>query len=276
MRSNPWFILSVLAALCAAAGAAPAQQPPGREPERTRGELERAAAKGEAEAQYRLGVLGRSEGSAERRQAALSWLRRAARQGHKLAQYELGCAYTRGEGRNLPLAVQWLERAAEQRHAQSWLALGDLYAEGGPGLLQDAAAARECYRKAETKGNGEVYRSLGGVYRWGRGGVTADWARAQDFYLKAAKLGDRESQYVTGQFYQYGIGTAANLERAVRWYTEAARQGDHSAEENSAGSTSTGPASIRTPRRPCPGTRRPSSTAGIAIGTSGGWATRKR
>jgi TPR repeat protein len=198
MPSKSWFLVPVLAALCAAVGPAPAQQLPAKEPERTRGELEKAAAKGDAEAQYRLGL-----------------------------DYSRGG----GEGSNLPLAVRWLTRAAEHGHAESWLALGDLHAEGGVGLLQDAGAARECYRKAEDKGTSEVYRSLGGVYRWGHGGVTADWGRSQAFYLKAAKQGDRESQYVCGQFYQYGIGTAANLERAVHWYTEAARQGDHSAEE---------------------------------------------
>jgi len=229
-----WFLLSMLTVLCAITGSVSARQPFDGDPERTRSELEKAAEKGDAEAQYRLGILLQpSDTTSEGRQVALSWLRKAARQGHRLAQYELGLAYAKdgSEDRNLPLAVKWLTRAAEQGHAGAWLALGDLYGEGWVGVLQDIAAARECYQKADEKGNDKIWHSLGDVYRWGRRGVIADWPRSHAFYLKAAKRGDREAQYIVGQFYQHGIGTAMDLPRAVHWYTEAAQQKAYWAEE---------------------------------------------
>jgi TPR repeat protein len=232
LRLAPCALLLTIA--CALGGPAPTRQPAPAELKRSRQELEKAAAGGEAEAQYQLGLLARGEAdSSGKGQAARTWFRKAARQGHPRAQLALGRGYlgtSLGE-KNLPLALKWLTRAANQGLAEAWLELGHLHADGGPGVLQDIDRARGCYRKAQEKGRGaEFWYSLAGVYRWGKGGVGADWPRAFGCYLQAAKEGHGESQYVVGQFYQYGIGTDADLARAVYWYTQAARQKNHWAE----------------------------------------------
>lgn len=51
-------------------------------------------------------------------QAGVRWLRKAAALGEAGAQYALGCAYADGHGRmhNARLAVKWLRRAAQQGH----------------------------------------------------------------------------------------------------------------------------------------------------------------
>ncbi len=53
--------------------------------------------------------------------AALRWLRRAALLGEVNAQYELGCAYYRGQGvkRSLRLAMKWLRSAARLGNAEA-------------------------------------------------------------------------------------------------------------------------------------------------------------
>jgi TPR repeat protein len=207
---------------------------PCADPNRLRRDLEKAAVRGDAEAQFRLAMLERpGKDPTEERQRALSWLRKAARQGHAQAQYELGLAYTgphRDEG-DLPLALKWLTKAAAQGYGKAWLALGNVFADGGTGVPQDIDQARVCYRKADELGDAKVWHDLGGVYRWGHGGVVADWPVAYRYYLKAARAGHAEAQHVVGQFCQHGIGTEADFAKAVSWYRQAALRGNPWAEE---------------------------------------------
>jgi tetratricopeptide (TPR) repeat protein len=202
-RSSLSPVLLVHAVLCGTGESVPAAEGMGGGPQKSPKELEKAAAAGDSEAQYQL------------------------------AQLALGRAYRDPASREqrLPLAEKWLTRAAEKGLGEAWLELGHLCVEGGPGVLQDLARARECYRKADEMGRESVWNPLGGVFRWGKGGLAADWPRSLDYYRKAAREGDRDSQYVVGQFHEYGIGTDADLSRAVPWYTRAARQSDHWAEE---------------------------------------------
>ena len=222
----------LLVAACASRAPAPAPQLPDSEARKSPEDSKATSAKGDAEAQFQLGLLAQqAEKPAEGE--ALAWFRKAARQGHVRAQHELGLSYfkARNGASNLPLALKWLTRAAEQGRAEAWLDLGHLYAEGGPGVLQDVAQSRACYQKAYEKGKEEVWAALGGVYRWGHGGVSEDWPRAYELYLKAAKAGHRETQFVVGQLYQDGIGVGVDLSRAVHWYTRAAHQEYHWAED---------------------------------------------
>ena len=103
-----WSFALVLAVLCASARPAPPREPPDGPRKPVQEKLEKAASNGDPEAQYQLSVLTQqSDRSSKGQLAALSWLRKAARQGHMFAQYELGRAYFKsdGEQRNLPLAA---------------------------------------------------------------------------------------------------------------------------------------------------------------------------
>src|SRR5438552_1990792 len=61
----------------------------------------RAAAAGQAEAQYRLGLLyARGHGVLADLPDAVAWYRRAAEQGHLGAQYQLSLIYQKGPGPN--------------------------------------------------------------------------------------------------------------------------------------------------------------------------------
>jgi len=70
-----------------------------------------AAAQGDADAQYNLGLMySRGVGVGEDDAEALKWYRMAAAQGHAKAQYNLGMMYYFGKGvpRNRMVAYQWV------------------------------------------------------------------------------------------------------------------------------------------------------------------------
>lgn len=224
---SPMHFLLVLTAPCVLQVGIWLPPTPGSEPTQARKDLEKAAANGEAEAQYQLGLLMlRERTGGQSDHDAASWFRKAAEQGHKKAQFELG-TFLESLGREeLHRAERWLTRSAAQGHGPAWLALGDLYARGGLGVLQDQARAQECYQRADANGDAEVWFALGNVYRWGRDGTAEHMPRAFEYYMKAARHGHAFAQYLVGECYQYGLGTAPNLPRAVECYKQAAKLGD--------------------------------------------------
>ena len=76
--------------------------------------------------------------------------------------------------------------------------------------------AKECYE-------------LGYAYYCGEG-VEVDYHKALECFEKAANLGEARAQFATG--YMYHLGQHAiegNLEKAVKWYQAAAKQGNEDA-----------------------------------------------
>ncbi|MBI3407914.1 MAG: SEL1-like repeat protein [Planctomycetes bacterium] len=199
-------------------------------------DFEKAAAEGDAEAQYQLGLRAlKDEGESKRNyRHALLWFFKAAKQGHGSAQFELGYSYLsgyRGLDQDYRKAVRWLARAAEQGHTQAWLELGTCHAQGGYGIFQDRAQALACFQKAEEKGGAEACHELGNVYRQGRGAIAPDWPKALAYYLKAAEKGHLEACNAAAECYEFGIGTAPDLIQAVGWYLKAAEKGCVEAQE---------------------------------------------
>ncbi|MEW5912716.1 MAG: tetratricopeptide repeat protein [Thermodesulfobacteriota bacterium] len=78
-------------------------------------EFKPLAAKGDAVAQYNLGVMYyKGQGVPKDYKQAACWYRKAAEQGHTSAQYSLGAMYSKGEGvpKDNVLAHMWLNLAA--------------------------------------------------------------------------------------------------------------------------------------------------------------------
>jgi TPR repeat protein len=96
-------------------------------------DLRAAASRGDAQAQYDLGVaLDCGRGVKRNRAQALEWLRKAADQDHVAAQSVLGWKYMTGQGvrRDDAAAFAWLRRAAERDDTSAQNNLGILYAQG--------------------------------------------------------------------------------------------------------------------------------------------------
>ena len=153
--------------------------------------LSEAAASGQANAQYEMGVrLAEGRGVAQDNQAAQQWLEKAARQHLAPAQYRLAAMLERGVGapKDLRRALDLYGKAAAQGHVRAMHNMGVLSAEGVEGK--------------------------------------PDYATAATWFRKAADFGLRDSQYNLAILYARGMGVDKNLPVSWAWFTAAAAMGD--------------------------------------------------
>src|SRR5574344_341256 len=132
---------AVALSLCVWAGAQPA-------------EVLQAARRGEADAQFRLGVLfDKGRGVVQDDDQALQWFRRAAQQGHAKAQYNLAVMLDAGRGTapDDAQAAQWYLRAAEQGDAAAQYNLALMLVKG-EGVPQGETAAAQGFLQAAQQG----------------------------------------------------------------------------------------------------------------------------
>ena len=112
--------------------------------------MQRLAEKGDAGAQYNLGLMyEQGYGVTPDIKKATAWFEKAAEQGEANAQYRLGSLYYHGQGvpRNVQLAAAWYKKAAEQGHPQAQAALGNLYLSG-EGVSRDSSKAAYWHKKS--------------------------------------------------------------------------------------------------------------------------------
>ena len=102
---------------------------------------------------YDLG-LSYSSGDTESKKMAVKYLRKAANQGHAMAQYMMGYFYQNGEGvkKDPVKAVKWFQKAAEQNMPGGLFVLASCY-DFGDGVKQNKAKAIEYYIKAAELGD---------------------------------------------------------------------------------------------------------------------------
>ena len=170
-------------------------------------ELRRLAEQGDADAQYRLGVMyGTGWDVVKDAAEAVRWLRLAAEQGHTNAQSLVGLMYRDGEGvaRDYTEAVRWFHLAAEQGDATAQFNLGLMYYYGEV-VVKDAAEAVRWLRLAAEQGNAEAQYFLGLLYAEGRG-VIKDAAEAAEWYRLASDQGHAAAQANLGLMYRNGDG----------------------------------------------------------------------
>lgn len=152
-----------------------------------------AAEKGEAQAQYELGMLYMTGGGGTKDEVeAQRWLRKAADQGDARAQFQIGNMYWRAWGglpRNDKEAAVWFRKAAEQGNADGQWQLGELYEYGRGGIRQNMAQAVSWYQKAAAQGQAQAEFALGDAYEHGKGGLRKDKGLAREWYQKSADQG---------------------------------------------------------------------------------------
>lgn len=154
-------------------------------------ELRPLAERGNAEAQYRIGLMYEfGRGYPQDKAQGIAWFRKSAAQGHTAAQQELGVIYTTGDG-----------------------------------VAKDDVQAVEWFRKAATAGNPTAQYNLGLMTAKGAG-VRQDYAQALDWFRKAAVQGMAPAQFKVGVAYEHGAGVAADPVLAYANYAIAARDGN--------------------------------------------------
>jgi len=156
-------------------------------------ELRPAAEQGDAEAQYRIGLMYEfGKGYPTDKAQAIAWLRRAAGQGHAAAQTELGILYMLGDGvpADAAQAVSWFRKGAEQGNRFAQYNLGLLIAKG-EGAAKDDAQAVAWMRKAADQGLEIAQFKVGVAYDNGQG-VAKDPVLAYADFIIAARGGNKE------------------------------------------------------------------------------------
>jgi hypothetical protein len=147
------------------------------------------AYEGDRDAQFRVGVLNtNSQFNPPDYEQAVYWYKQAARQGHVLAQYNLGHQYLTGVGvkPNQSTAMSWWLKAAKQDHALAQFNIGRAYYLG-IGLKEDHGLARKWFERAAANNEPksiDILQQLG----W----TDPDGARATAELVDASNLDSTE------------------------------------------------------------------------------------
>lgn len=127
------------------------------------------AESGEAEAQYRLGLLYYTgKGVPENERKAFDLLLKAARQKHYDAAYQLGNLLAFGQDAPKIVAdpdveaARWYYEAATNGHADAQYSLGLLFLTG-KGVVKDTKEATHWIQQAAKNGHKEAQSHLGGT-----------------------------------------------------------------------------------------------------------------
>ena len=222
--------------------------------------LLKAAEKGDADSQSKLGIIYFFEGNM---QESVKWYQKAAEQGNVTAQVNLAAFYFEGLGvdRDYKEAFKWYMKAAEQGNDIAEDRVGTMYALGTvsePNLEE----AKKWLEKAAAKGFAHSQYLLGRMYFRGDG-VNRDTDKGGQLILEAlkkreveaskyvldsinfsadakqrfklsllmAEAGFSEAQYFVGYMYYKGDGVAKSFDEAMKWFYAAANGGHEQAEK---------------------------------------------
>lgn len=119
-----------------------------------------AAEKGDASAEFYLGLLYRNGQGVPRNEAeGTGLLRKSADRGYPPAQYFVGVLTTQSTE-----ALQWFQKAAEQDYAAAQHKLAGVYSLGGALAPRDDAKALKLWRVAAEHGYGPAVYQMGMLY----------------------------------------------------------------------------------------------------------------
>jgi TPR repeat protein len=129
----------------------------------------------------------------------VKWYRKAAEQGHALAQNNLGAMYLQGMGvaTDLQEAAKWYRKAADQNLAEAQYNLGLMCAQG-IGMPQDYPEAAAWFREAAEQGFAAAQKDLGLLYANGTG-VPEDFVEACKWFSLAAAGNNAEVSAVASR-----------------------------------------------------------------------------
>lgn len=145
-------------------------------------------------------------------------LRHAAEQGNAEAQFRLGVVHGNGDGVELDhdAAVAWFQKAARQGHENALITLAWMYANG-TGVAMDEARARDLYLLAADHGSGKAQYVVANMYRFAQFGAEKDVARALHYYRQAADRGFATAQFALGKLLAEGKLVAQDDIAALQW-----------------------------------------------------------
>ena len=163
---------------------------------------------------------------------ALFLYEKAAKMGDADAQYKCGVMYYDEYGvmycdngtRSLDKALYWYEKAARQGNVDAQYICGGMY-NCGEGTAVDKKKALYWCEKLAGLGYNDCQFICGKMYEDGNG-IAADPKKALYWYESAAEQGCAKAQFQCGCMYGDGVGTARNRDKAKEWFQKAALQTD--------------------------------------------------
>jgi len=150
---------------------------------------ENAAKAGDLQAQYHLSGLYPFINASEGKKKALFWMRKAAENGHKIAQYNLAQKYENGDGveQNYGVARNWYIKSAEQNYIPAQQTLG-FNCIKGIGQPVDFVKGISWYELAAENGSEKSMRFLINVYSKGAKGFPANNDKVKYWQTKLDSL----------------------------------------------------------------------------------------
>ena len=152
-------------------------------------------------------------------------LKDRAEKGDAQAQYELGLLYQTGEGNlkaDTQAAIDWLSQSAKNGLEKADKALNDIYAnrDNIADMLQS---------HADKAGNIFDQGVAAGKDLWNQmmnSGVAKDTEKAVDWITKAASAGNAAAQNKLGEMYLNGTGVKQDKKAAASWFKKACDNGN--------------------------------------------------
>ena len=159
---------------------------------------------------------------------AFKYYYEAAQAGDAEGQFRLAALYESFRNKDNDRIVSWLKKAAAQGHLEAQFALGKIYHFGRKGVLPDLREAVFWYRKAAEQGDKEALRNMDLILASEpvKGKVTGDDKWDLQWHKKFAQSGDAESMYELAKALETGAhGVKVDYAEAKRLYEEAAKKG---------------------------------------------------
>lgn len=126
------------------------------------------------------------------RKAAAEWFQKLAEAGNPCSAYALGKLLLEQE--QIPQALHWLRQAAEQNDPCAQYRIGKLLLTGAEGVPKDVDAAIQLLKDSAIQGNSFAQYTLGKLYLLGQE-VQVDREEALRYFAQAAAQGDTYAQY---------------------------------------------------------------------------------
>ena len=178
------------------------------------------AEQGNAEAQYKLGLLYEDDGTAIKDiSQAAQWMRKSAEQGFPRAETAFANMYLNGVGlpHDLSQFATWLQKAAADGDAEAQFTTSVFCRQGILGFRKDATESLALLRKSADQGYPLAEADLGLAFLEGQR-LPRDIDQAVLWYRKAADAGDATAQIALAKLYESGTGVPKDEAQALTWY----------------------------------------------------------
>jgi len=148
---------------------------------------------------------------------------RLARKGNVNAQYKLGKAYREGKKTkvNLKKSYYWFKKAAKQNHTDAQYNLALIYMDGNKAAKKDIEKAKTWLTKAANKNHKKSNRKLNELAVIARN--EQQEIKFESLKIEAND-GDAEQQFELGMRYLLGYQVEVDKQQAFHWINKAASQ----------------------------------------------------